>query len=92
MAGHDYKYSDDLPEELSMLPVMVETASPLTFIYKDAKGKRTRRTITPYGWALTPEPTGLTFHGMCHLRKARRTFHANRVIKVIQTKTEEKII
>jgi len=80
--GHDYNYTDQLPEKLSALPDLVEKGNPLTFLYKDTKNQVTERTITPYGWALTP--SGLMFHGGCHLRKARRTFLADSIIEVIQ--------
>ncbi len=81
MAGHDYCYTDDFPEQLSILPGLVEKAQPLTFSYKNAKDEVTERTITPYGHALTS--SGLMFHGWCHMREARRTFRADKVIEVI---------
>lgn len=81
-AGHTYLFTDDLPEELSALPLLVQEAAPLTFTYEDAKGAVTERTITPYGWAETK--TGLMFHGMCQLRGERRSFRADRVKDVIQ--------
>lgn len=80
MAGHDYRYTDDFPEQLSILPRLVEKAESLTFSYKDAKDNVTERTITPYGWASTSK--GFMFHGLCHMREARRTFRADRVIEV----------
>ncbi len=77
-AGHDYSYTDDLPEPLRELPELVGSGGDFAFTYKDAKDDATERTITPYGWAM--KPTGLMFHGLCHLRDARRTFRADRIL------------
>lgn len=76
-AGHDYRYSD-LPDALHFLPGLIATGGEFSFIYQDAKGDVTSRTIIPYGWAETP--TGLMFHGLSKLRGERRTFRADRVI------------
>lgn len=73
-----YAYTDDFPPLLAELPELVANGTDLTFAYQDVKGEVTERTITPYGWALTP--SGLTFHGMCKLRGERRTFRADRIV------------
>jgi DNA polymerase-3 subunit epsilon len=70
--GHTY--TDVLPPALKGLPDAVMEGAPLSFGYTDAQGARTDRTVTPYGWAMTP--TGVLFHGLCHLRNERRSFKA----------------
>ena len=77
-AGHDYKYPDELPDSLAGLPYIISKGEQLPFSYKDAKGDVTERNITPYGIAETSK--GLMFHGWCHMREARRTFRADRII------------
>lgn len=77
-AGHDYAYTAELPFWLSSLPALVERGELMLFEYDDGKGDRTERTITPYGWAVKNDV--LYFHGWCHLRNARRTFRADRVV------------
>ncbi len=83
-AGHDCSYTAIFPPHLDALPELVTTAGKLEFSYQDAKGDITDRSITPYGWAMTP--TGLAFHGLCHMRKERRSFKADRIILKPQTK------
>lgn len=80
-AGHDYAYTDKFPEHLANLPAMVAAGAPLTFHYEDKDGQQSERTVTPYGWhAINGE---VYFHGYCHLRQDRRTFHTERVLSVI---------
>lgn len=82
-AGHDYRFTLDLPPNLADLPTRVGTGQPITFLYEDDKGKQTERTVTPYGWAeRTDHPGTVYFHGLCHLRGERRTFRADRVLEV----------
>lgn len=79
-AGHDYSYTENLPEALEYLPALISAGSPLNFTYDDGKGARTERSITPYGWA---EKGGVIyFHGHDHMRDARRTFRCDRVVSV----------
>ena len=81
-AGHDYAYTDALPDPLRHLPDLVAAGAPLTFRYEDKDGALTERTITPYGWAAKGD--GVYFHGFCHLRQERRTFHVERVLSVLE--------
>ena len=81
VAGHDYAYTDRFPEHLANLPALVAAGAPLTFCYEDKDGAQSERTVTPYGWHdLKGE---VYFHGYCHLRQERRTFHTERVLSVI---------
>jgi len=75
---HPFVAAADLPEQLRNLPELVTAAAPLSFTYSDAKGAITTRTITPYGWGRAPWGD-VMFHGLCHLRDARRTFKAENV-------------
>lgn len=83
--AYSYAPPEALPESLRSLPDLVAAGSPLTIVYEDAKGERTERTVTPYGWADTPK--GIVFHGRCHLRDERRTFYAERVREVSTNET-----
>jgi DNA polymerase III epsilon subunit-like protein len=76
-AGHDYAYTTQFPTALSELPDLIASGESLSFKYRDAEGKKTDRTITPYGWASVKGK--LMFHGHCHLRKERRSFYAERM-------------
>jgi len=88
MSDNYYKYTNNFPDNLSMLPELVEKGRPLSFTYVDAKNNETERTITPYGWALQKNQSSLMFHGMCHMRKERRTFISDRVRSVTSTEAE----
>lgn len=79
-AGHDYSYTENLPEALKYLPALISAGAPLNFTYDDGKGARTERTITPYGWAKKDDL--IYFHGYDHMRQARRTFRCDRVVSV----------
>ena len=72
-----YRYTSELPEVLVSLPVQVEQAAPLSFVYTEKRGQTFRKTITPYGWALGRE--SLQFHGLCHYAGERRMFVAERI-------------
>lgn len=50
------------------------------FLYKDAKGKKSRRRIEPY--SLKYDPAGLKISGYCFLRKATRIFFLKNVSDV----------
>lgn len=80
LTGYDYGYPDDLPPILGNLPRLVETGTPLTMTYKDAKDNVTERTIIPYGWAQKKD--AIHIHGMDSLRGERRTFRSDRIISV----------
>lgn len=77
-AGHEYSFPDVLPPAVESLPGLVSAGEPFGFKYQDAKGDVTERTITPYGYAWIDGT--VMFHGLCHLRQARRTFRADRII------------
>lgn len=79
-AGHDYRYTDQMPAGLEDLPALVATGGDLQFDYTDNKGEKSSRTITPYGWA--DKGGKLMVHGLCHMRKERRTFNAEKMIRV----------
>lgn len=79
-AGYQHSYTAELPECLHGLPELIATGKPVVFTYIDGKDETTERTVTPYGWARLP--TGVMFHGWCHLREARRTFRADHVQSV----------
>jgi len=72
-----YAYTDCFPTGLECLPVCVAKARRIAFDYVDKDGTSSRRSLTPYGWAATDK--GLTVHGLCHLRGARRMFYADRI-------------
>jgi DNA polymerase III epsilon subunit family exonuclease len=72
-----YAYESQLPGSLECLPEAVATGASMTFSYTDAEGAKTRRTLTPYGWARTEG--GLMIHGRCMLRNERRTFAVDRM-------------
>lgn len=80
-AGHDYEFPAELPSHLDHLPMLVEHGDALSFVYEDDGGARTERTVTPYGWH--QRGTEVYFHGLCHLRQARRMFRADRVLEVL---------
>jgi len=80
--GHNYQYTDDLPEILMDFPCFVAMAKPLSFKYTDSKGNVTERTIIPNGWSL--QDGNLMFNGWCQLRKATRSFLADRILEVIE--------
>jgi DNA polymerase III epsilon subunit-like protein len=71
------RYPATLPKSLEALPKLIAAGDPFEFGYVDAKGVRTDRAIIPYGWAETDK--GVNFHGLCLLRKERRTFLADRI-------------
>ncbi|MFM2089548.1 MAG: hypothetical protein RLZZ127_37 [Planctomycetota bacterium] len=73
-----YWHPTALPAHLAALPEMVAAGAPFRFVYQDAKGNLTERTITPLGYAETAK--GISFHGWCHLRNERRNFLAERVV------------
>ena len=75
--GYEHSYTTELPELLYNLPYLIAAGQSLTFTYTDGKDETTECTIIPYGWAKLP--TGVMFHGFCHLRQARRTFRTDRV-------------
>lgn len=75
-APHVYVDPADLPPHLAGLPEAVATGSPFSFGYTDAGGAKTDRVIIPYGWARANG--AILFHGLCHLRQARREFRADR--------------
>lgn len=79
--AYSYAPPEALPESLRLLPEQVASGLPMTIVYEDAKGERTERNVTPFGWADTPK--GIAFHGWCSLRDERRTFYADRVREVI---------
>jgi DNA polymerase III epsilon subunit family exonuclease len=81
-AGHNYAYFDvtQIPE-VSFLPSLVADGAPFSFVYEDDKGACTERTILPYGWAKKYD--NHYFHGLCDMRKERRTFRADRIIEVL---------
>lgn len=72
-AGHDYAYC----EPPFSLAEHVSQGTPITFGYEDKGGDNTERTVTPYGWCTRGGE--VYFHGLCHLRGARREFRADRV-------------
>lgn len=81
-----YDFTSDIPSDLAMLPDLVAEGAPIAFKYEDAEGKKSQRTITPYGWAVKD---GLFyFSGNCHLRSQEtgkleiREFRADRVLQV----------
>lgn len=74
----EYTYTTALPGVLAKLPELVAAGGTLEFGYVDAKGARTDRAITPYGWSM--QPKGLYFHGLCHARGERRTFKADGIV------------
>jgi hypothetical protein len=73
----DHAFTAELPQAVIALPELVATGRPFHFGYTDEAGAQSDRTITPYGWAKKGEH--VFFHGLCHLRNARRTFRADRV-------------
>lgn len=77
-AEYSWCESDELPKHLTILPQAVRDGAAFSFGYVDAKGNRSDRTITPYGWAKTDK--GISFHGLCHEKLERRTFLAERVV------------
>lgn len=83
---YEFLADNELPSDLAMLPDLVAAGAPLAFKYEDAEGKKTKRTITPYGWAV--KDGSLYFSGNCHLRSAEtgkieiRDFRADRVQQV----------
>lgn len=79
-AGHDYAYTDALPDMLRALPELVASAGSFSFRYEDKDGKTTERRLTPYGWALKDDI--VYFHGRCHTKDARRLFRSDRVLGV----------
>lgn len=81
--GFDFGYTESFPLPLANLPDLVRAGGSMTFRYEDANGAATERTLTPYGW-YTLDDT-LYFTGLCHLRKERRTFRADRVRAVLST-------
>lgn len=81
--GYDFGYTDDFPLPLANLPDLVRAGGSMTFRYEDSNGAATERTLTPYGWYTLGET--LYFTGLCHLRKERRTFRADRVQAVLAT-------
>ena len=81
-AGHDYQYVP-APEPVANLPELIAAGAPLSFKYKDAKEEVTERTITPYGYAQVKD--AVMFHGFCHMREARRTFRADRIVEILNT-------
>lgn len=80
MSGYDYGYPDKLPEPLTNLPQLIESGTPLSMTYRDAKEQVTDWTILPYG--LAQKKDGIYFHGMCALRQERRTFKADRIVSI----------
>lgn len=67
-----WRHPTVLPAPLARLPELVDRGGRLAFVYTDRAGRRTQRSITPYGYA---EVRGrLRFHGWCHLRSERRNF------------------
>lgn len=76
-APHQFVVPEALPSALGKLPEAVAKGLPFSFGYTDAVGEKSERTITPYGWALMGG--NVMFHGLCHLRGARREFRADRV-------------
>ena len=67
-----WRHVTELPGDLAHLPRLVDRGGRLDFAYTDRAGRRTRRSITPYGWAAVRGR--LRFHGWCHLREERRNF------------------
>lgn len=80
LAGHDYRYTADLPGPLTDLPELVANGAPLSFVYVDKDNTTSTRTITPYGWYAIGD--SVYFNGWCHLRNARRTFLTTSVLEV----------
>lgn len=65
-----------LPRKLGRLAAAIAQGSRLEMTYTDRYAIRTRRQVTPFGFA---EVAGvLLWHGWCHLREARRTFVGSR--------------
>lgn len=79
--GYDFGYTENFPLPLANLPDIVRAGGNITFRYEDSKGAATERTVTPYGWYTLGDD--LYFTGLCHLRKERRTFRADRVDAVL---------
>jgi len=73
----EYGYPTQLPPALAGIDKAIADGREFAFGYVDAKGVRTDRAIIPYGYAQTAN--GIAFHGLCLMRKERRTFLADRV-------------
>lgn len=74
------RYSTQLPEGFEAFPELVAAGGRFSFDYRDERGKETRRTIIPAGWA---DCGGfLSFHGFCLLRNDMREFRSDRVVAV----------
>lgn len=67
----------ELHPHLKGLPGLITDGKPFSFGYTDAKGAKSNRTITPYGWAKVA--SGIAVHGLCHEKNERRTFLADRM-------------
>lgn len=79
-AGHDYTYSDELPDAFADLPDCVANGIPIDFAYIDGNDNSTERTLLPCGWYAKDGQQYV--QGWCYLREARRTFRMDRIQSV----------
>jgi DNA polymerase III epsilon subunit family exonuclease len=66
-----------LPVSMTALPDWIAKATRIRIRYIDAKGQKSERELTPFGYATMSDR--LMVHGWCHLAGARRTFSADRM-------------
>jgi predicted DNA-binding transcriptional regulator YafY len=74
-----------LGEELEILHDAVARRARVRLIYRDAKDGETKREVDPYGLYYRQGAWYLV--GYCHLRRAERTFHLARIVKVVASGT-----
>lgn len=75
------RYTETFPAGFEAFPELVRVGGSFSFDYTDAKGKSSRRTIIPAGWADLGDGV-LSFHGFCTLRGDMREFRSDRVVAV----------